>query len=791
MHPLHEQTSGPGYIPAFMPPVGASPVAMLVVMIVFFGPLPPWLPLTLQSMGANRGVRFVVVGDAAAPAALPPNVAFEHVSYVEMQARLSALAGKRVAYTHTYKANDIKPLLPALYPRHLDGADWWGWADLDVIFGDLTHYLKLALAEPACCAGLEVPCPKRARRDVRSVCYNSTRPLVAADTFYDHSACRCRNGEAVTAVSPLYPNPWRKKCWGPLTLFRVDTAAALPAAALAARAARARAVPRGNELFRQSRRWREALAEPEYVHFDEWWGPFERKGIESMGDVMTKLSDEGVLVMSKARLPFSEAKSCVDIECTFCPCGAMRFELRPNGTLLVNDEESMVLHLAESKHAWFRSDRAAIVAALPPRTPASPPAPPPCFVVDNLGALSPDPSLRHAAPLFSAATSYGRHRPSSSKAASAIEYLGNATEQPGAQRLPPLTFRPCDPHALAAQVEAEVRVGTATPSPLDSEASVTAARDAYVSLARRYEEFTAAERARALQWLCAWGKLSVAYRRTISSLEIGDPATRRLPELHGNRRVRYPLYGGERLGWWRQTVVTPNSSETSAEIAEIHDLASLAVADGRACSPQPDACLDAGAPRTARAENRAGRGRQQGKGRGRARGRGRQQQAESEPASGRRLGQAGRRLEKKAKKKARRRYDLNTPAVPGRPCLVEPPPQNEFDLQLHVQRLLFEGYLQLVHARRSERGRAQRWKCSWLYKLRACIDAEEAATAQRRTAGGGVASGGSRGGVGCRAISPPDHSNVDAALGWGAARASLHGATSAGIGPLLYQLRCW
>ena len=101
-----------------------------------------------------------------------------------------------------------------------------------------------------------------------------------------------------------------------------------------------------------------------------------------------------------------------------------------------------------------------------------------------------------------------------------------------------------------------------------------------------------------------------------------------------------------------------------------------------------------------------------------------QQQAESEPASGRRLGQAGRRLEKKAKKKARRRYDLNTPAVPGRPCLVEPPPQNEFDLQLHVQRLLFEGYLQLVHTRRSERGRAQRWKCSWLYKLRACDDAD-------------------------------------------------------------------
>ena len=34
--------------------------------------------------------------------------------------------------------------------------------------------------------------------------------------------------------------------------------------------------------------------------------------------------------------------------------------------------------------------------------------------------------------------------------------------------------------------------------------------------------------------------------------------------------------------------------------------------------------------------------------------------------------------------------------------------------------------LQLEHARRAEQGRAQRWMCSWLYKLRACDDAERA-----------------------------------------------------------------
>ena len=53
----------------------------LLIMTVFFGPLPPWLPLTLHSMAANSQVDFVVVGDAPPPAIMPPNVRFERVTY--------------------------------------------------------------------------------------------------------------------------------------------------------------------------------------------------------------------------------------------------------------------------------------------------------------------------------------------------------------------------------------------------------------------------------------------------------------------------------------------------------------------------------------------------------------------------------------------------------------------------------------------------------------------------------------------------------------------------------------
>ena len=131
------------------------PTRQLAVFTVFFGELPPWLPLTLQSMAFNPDVTFIVIGDAAPPALLPPNMHFETISYPAMQARLSQLLtpgnSSSVRYSFTYKGNDIKPFAAHLYPELLGGHPWWAWADLDVVFGDLLKFLNLAFTRPACC----------------------------------------------------------------------------------------------------------------------------------------------------------------------------------------------------------------------------------------------------------------------------------------------------------------------------------------------------------------------------------------------------------------------------------------------------------------------------------------------------------------------------------------------------------------------------------------------------------------------------------------------------------------
>jgi hypothetical protein len=95
-------------------------------------------------------------------------------------------------------------------------------------------------------------------------------------------------------------------------------------------------------------------------------------------------------------------------------------------------------------------------------------------------------------------------------------------------------------------------------------------------------------------------------------------------------------------------------------------------------------------------------------------------------------------------------------------------------------REIFEGYTALLASADSEVVRTQRWRCSWLYTLRACDKAE----GMLRLAGGGYG-GGYRPGS-CRAVLPP---NYGGRLGW-------QGHTVANIsaqelGALLFKWRCW
>ncbi len=108
----------------------------VLVITVYIGPLPALMPLWLRSAAANPQIDFLVVTDQPAPPAIPANVRFRQADLASLRDHWSAQTGMPVALATPYKLNDFKPLFWSLADK-LDAYDYWGYCDLDVVFGDL------------------------------------------------------------------------------------------------------------------------------------------------------------------------------------------------------------------------------------------------------------------------------------------------------------------------------------------------------------------------------------------------------------------------------------------------------------------------------------------------------------------------------------------------------------------------------------------------------------------------------------------------------------------------------
>lgn len=149
----------------------------------------PLLPLFLYSAGKAPDIDVVLLGDGEMPRGappLPPNVRrARHITRDSVVARLSGLTGvdlnaKWTDQTRTWKnihnwlnhtldykvACDAKALLPMLFPAHLlNGYDWVGWVDNDMLLGGMA--LRHLLTELVGCRAALLPTLGEQRRKAR------------------------------------------------------------------------------------------------------------------------------------------------------------------------------------------------------------------------------------------------------------------------------------------------------------------------------------------------------------------------------------------------------------------------------------------------------------------------------------------------------------------------------------------------------------------------------------------------------------------------------------------------
>lgn len=111
------------------------------IITCFFGEFPWYFPYFLHSCKFNPTIDFYIITDISWSGELPPNVKFINKTINDINEIATEKLGFKVAINDAYKLCDFKPAYGFLFPALVKGYEFWGYADIDVVYGNIRSFI--------------------------------------------------------------------------------------------------------------------------------------------------------------------------------------------------------------------------------------------------------------------------------------------------------------------------------------------------------------------------------------------------------------------------------------------------------------------------------------------------------------------------------------------------------------------------------------------------------------------------------------------------------------------------
>ena len=110
-------------------------------IIPYFGMLPNYTQLFLNSCKYNKDFNWTLITDDHTDYVFPDNVRVVYMSFSEVVDFVKSKFDFDVCFENPRKLCDMKPMYGYLFEEFNEGYDYWGFGDLDVILGDLADFI--------------------------------------------------------------------------------------------------------------------------------------------------------------------------------------------------------------------------------------------------------------------------------------------------------------------------------------------------------------------------------------------------------------------------------------------------------------------------------------------------------------------------------------------------------------------------------------------------------------------------------------------------------------------------
>lgn len=120
----------------------------IVIITCWYGPYPWYFPYYIHSCYFNPSIDFVIITDNDEEISnKPDNVIIIKKGLNEIIQIAEKKLGFEVHITRPYKLCDFKPAYGLLFPEIIEDYEFWGHADIDVVYGDIRNFLTEELLQ--------------------------------------------------------------------------------------------------------------------------------------------------------------------------------------------------------------------------------------------------------------------------------------------------------------------------------------------------------------------------------------------------------------------------------------------------------------------------------------------------------------------------------------------------------------------------------------------------------------------------------------------------------------------
>ena len=111
------------------------------VIILYFGKWPDFFPFFLSSIIRNKDIHWLLFSDNDDVFSKYSNISFYKIDKTEFNRLASKKTNLNINIIDPYKLCDFKPLYGKIFEDYLSGYKFWGYSDIDVIYGQISNFI--------------------------------------------------------------------------------------------------------------------------------------------------------------------------------------------------------------------------------------------------------------------------------------------------------------------------------------------------------------------------------------------------------------------------------------------------------------------------------------------------------------------------------------------------------------------------------------------------------------------------------------------------------------------------